>query len=106
MRQQDYEEEHTCKRGVVVAAKAPKRLCRRIFPSRVTFEPGICNPMDINLCEHERNQNKGAAQKKKLCSQMTKAHHTNRTSVLTRLSLDGVFVSETRTREAVYHECE
>ncbi len=27
------------------------------FPSRVTFEPGICNPMDINWCEHERNQN-------------------------------------------------
>ncbi len=62
--------------------------------------------MDIYLCEHERDQNKGAAQKKKLCSQMTKAHHTNRTRVLTRLSLDysvdGVFISETRTREAVY----
>ncbi len=76
------------------------------FPSRVTIEPGTCNPMDINLCEHERDQNKGAMQKKNLCSQMTKAHHTDQTSVLTRLSLDysvdGVIISETRTREAVY----
>ncbi len=44
--------------------KHPKDSVDVYFPSRVTFEPGVCNPMDINLCEHERDQNKGAAQKK------------------------------------------
>ncbi len=48
--------------------KHPKDFVDVYFPSRVTFEPGICNPMDIYLCEHERDQNKGVAQEKNLCS--------------------------------------
>ncbi len=32
----------SCKHGVVVAVKAPKSVCGRIFPSRVTLEPSRC----------------------------------------------------------------
>ncbi len=49
---------------VVWWSQHPKDFVDVYFPSRVTIEPGICNPTDFNLCEHERDQNKGAAQKK------------------------------------------